>query len=403
MLFHYTAIDQAGSGVEGTIDAFNQEAAISSLQRRGFVISSITEEGKGGGSLLERRISLFETVSTRDITLLSRQIASLFEAQVSALRIFRLLGTETENPTLQRTLTAVGDDLQAGTSISQALSKHPSIFSDFYVNMVRAGEEAGKLDQTFQFLADYLDRSYAILTKTRNALIYPAFVIFTFILVMVLMLTLVIPKISAIIEEAGQEVPIYTKIVVGLSNFLVDYGVLLLILLIIGGFFFWRYLRTEAGNRAFSRFRLSVPYIGDLYRKLYLSRIADNLNAMLGSGIPMVRALEISASVVGSAIYSDALRAVMEDVKAGSPVSEAFSRHPEIPTIVVQMLRIGEETGDLGNILSNLAKFYQREVEGTVDVLVTLIEPIMIVALAVGVGVLLASVLIPIYSLSSAI
>ena len=184
---------------------------------------------------------------------------------------------------------------------------------------------------------------------------------------------------------------------------IVDYGVLLLILLIIGGFFFWRYLRTEAGDRAFSRFRLSVPYIGDLYRKLYLSRIADNLNAMLGSGIPMVRALEISASVVGSAIYSDALRAVMEDVKAGSPVSEAFSRHPEIPTIVVQMLRIGEETGDLGNILSNLAKFYQREVEGTVDVLVTLIEPIMIVALAVGVGVLLASVLIPIYSLSSAI
>ena len=402
MLFHYTAIDQSGSSVEGNIDALNKEVAIGSLQRRGLVISSIAEEGEGG-SFLEKQLTIFSTVSSREMVVLSRQIASLFEAQVSALRIFRLLSGESENQTLQKTLTSVGDDLQSGSSISKALEKHPAVFSEFYVNMVRAGEEAGKLDQTFQFLADYLDRSYAILSKTRNALIYPAFVILTFIGVMILMLTLVIPKISAVITEAGQQVPIYTKIVVGFSNFLLDYGVLLLILLIIGGFFFWRFSLTEAGKTWIARFSISVPYVGDLYKKLYLSRIADNMNAMLGSGIPMVRALEITAAVVGNDIYAQALREILEDVKGGSSVSEAFSRHAEFPTIVIQMLRIGEETGDLGNLLNNLAKFYQREVDGTVDVLVTLIGPVMIVALAVGVGILLASVLIPIYSLSGSI
>ncbi len=402
MLFHYTTIDRSGSTVEGNIEALNKEVAISSLQRRGFVISSIGEEGEGG-SFLEKQLTFFSAVSSREMVVLSRQIASLFEAQVSALRIFRLLSGESENQTLQKTLTEVGDDLQSGSSISKALEKHPAVFSEFYVNMVRAGEEAGKLDQTFQFLADYLDRSYAILSKTRNAFIYPAFVILTFVGVMILMLTLVIPKISAVITEAGQQVPVYTKIVVGFSNFLLDYGVLLLILLIIGGFFFWRFSLTEAGKMWIARLSISVPYVGDLYKKLYLSRIADNMNAMLGSGIPMVRTLEITAAVVGNDIYAQALRDILEDVNGGSPVSEAFSRHAEFPTIVIQMLRIGEETGDLGNLLNNLAKFYQREVDGTVDVLVTLIEPVMIVALAVGVGILLASVLIPIYSLSGSI
>jgi type IV pilus assembly protein PilC len=401
MIFRYQALDQNGQTAAGTVDAITLDVAIASLQRRGLVISSIQPEGEKLG--LSTAITFFDNVSNRDLVILSRQIATLFEAQVSALRTFRLLGEQAEKPLIRRTLTEVSDDLQAGNAISKALAKHPKVFSEFYVNMVRAGEESGKLDQTFQFLADYLDRSYELLTKARNALIYPAFVMATFVAVMVLMLTLVIPRISSILIESGQEIPVYTKIVMSISSVLTNYGIFLIALFIIGGFFLARYARTEAGSNSFSRFKLTLPYIGNLYQKLYLSRIADNMQAMLGSGIPAVRALEITANVVGNKVYEVILFEAMQSVKTGNPISETFSRYPEIPSIMVQMLQVGEETGEMGSILEKLAKFYRREVNNAVDTLVNLIEPVLIVALALGVGVLLASVLIPIYNISGAI
>lgn len=402
MLFSYQAIDEIGSVKEGTIDAVSIDVAITSLQRRGLTISTINP-AEGSGSLFQRRISFFARVSNRDMVVLSRQIATLFEAQVSALRVFQLLGSEAENPELRRVLTQVSDDIQSGNSISKALGRHPAVFSDFYVNMVRSGEESGKLDQTFLFLADHLDRTYEITSKARNALIYPAFVIFTFLAVMVLMLTIVIPKISTILLESGQEIPIYTKIVTAISNFFIDYGILVAILLVVGGFFFWRFTKTDTGKISFDRFKLAIPFVGSLYQKLYLSRIADNLTAMLGSGISMVRGLEITQSVVGNRVYELIIADAIAAVKAGNPLSSALSRSDAVPAIMVQMFRVGEETGELGNILEKLAKFYRREVTNAVDTLVNLIEPFMIVALGLGVGILLASVLIPIYNISGSI
>jgi type IV pilus assembly protein PilC len=401
MLFNYKAIDGTGSEKSGSIEAINVDVAISGLQRRGLIISEI-KEAEAEGSFLSR-FSFFDRISNKDIVILSRQMSTLFSAQVSALRVFRLLGAEAENPRLRVVLTEVADDLQGGSPISKALSKHPKVFSNFYVNMVKAGEESGKLDQTFQYLADYLDRSYAVTSKARNALIYPAFVIFTFIVVMVLMLTLVIPKISTILTSAGQAVPIYTQIVIALSAFVVNYGIFILIALIILGFFAFSYLRRPAGKEAWARAKLSFPYVGSLYRKLYLSRISDNMNTLLISGLPMIKALELTSTVVDNVIYEKILLDSLEAVKGGSPLSDAFSRYPDIPGIVVQMTKIGEETGELGHILDTLAKFYQREVINAVDTLVDLIEPVMIVLLGLGVGFLLASVLIPIYNISSAI
>ena len=335
--------------------------------------------------------------------ILSRQVATLFAAQVSALRVFRLLSGETENKVLGRKIAEVADDIQAGASISKALAKHEKVFSTFYVNMVKAGEESGKLDQTFTYLADYLDRSYAVSSKAKNALIYPAFVVFTFITVMALMLTLVIPKISTILVEGGQQIPIYTRIVIGLSNFFVDYGIFFLIAVIGLVFFLIRMGRGEQGALLMDEAKLGIPYIGTLYKKLYLSRISDNMNTLLVSGIPMVKALELTADVVDSKVYSGVLLKSLELVKGGRPLSEALSTSPEIPSIMVQMAKIGEETGELGSILDTLAKFYQREVVNAVDTLVDLIEPVMIVALGLGVAFLLASVLIPIYNISAAI
>jgi type IV pilus assembly protein PilC len=399
-VYFYKALDKDGNQKEGTVTAVNVDVAINSLQKRGFIISDIRSDEDRVG-ILGKNISFFERVKLRDLVIISRQMSTLFEAQISALRIFRLLSAETENPKLARALAGIGEDLQGGSSISAALEKYPDIFSGFYISMVKAGEESGRLDQTFTFLADYLDRTYEITSKAKNALIYPAFIVFTFFVVMGLMLTMVIPKISSILIESGQEIPIYTQVVIGISDFLVDYGVFFGIALVIGGFFLYRFTKTGPGKESLDQFKLSVPYLGSLYSKLYLARISDNLNTMLSSGIPMVKSLELTEDVVDNQLYKSALVQAVEDIKSGTPLSGAFAKHPVFPGIIIQLIKVGEETGNLGEILGTLAKFYQREVTNAVDTLVGLIEPIMIVMLAVGVGFLLASVLIPIYNISS--
>jgi type IV pilus assembly protein PilC len=379
MLFIYKAVENSGLEREGTIDALNSEIAITSLQRRGLVVTSISEADKK--SLLDTNISLFQGISNRDIVVLSRQISTLFEAQVSALRVFRLLSGEVENKQLGKILAEVSDDIQGGSSMSKAMEKHKTAFSAFYVSMVRAGEESGKLTQSFLYLADYLDRNYEVSSKAKNALIYPAFIISTFIIVMILMLTMVIPRISAILTESGQAIPFYTQVVVGFSNFLVNYGVFLVPLIILVGYFLFRFSKTDQGQISFSSLKLQIPYVGDLYKKLYLSRMADNFSTMLDSGIPIVRVMEVTADVVDNRIYQDILREAADKVTAGSTLSQALGNRPEIPGIMIAMIKVGEESGEMGAILKTLAKFYSREVVNAVDTLVDLIEPVMIVLL----------------------
>jgi type IV pilus assembly protein PilC len=399
-LFIYKAIDKEQNPKDGSIEAINVDVAISSLQRRGFIISSINEANKNK-SVWQMNLTFLERVKNKDIVILSRQLATLFDAQVSALRVFRLLASETENPKLARKLQNVSESLQGGASISASMERHSDVFSPFYVSMVKAGEETGRLDETFVFLADYLDRTYEVTQKAKNALIYPAFIVFTFVAVMILMLTMVIPRISQILVESGQDIPAYTKVVIAVSDLLVNYGLWAAIGFVIFGFFGFRFLRTDAGKVVFDSIKLQIPYVGSLYSKLFLSRIADNMNTMLASGIPMVKALELTKSVADNKVFLAAIDKSLIDVQGGQAVSAAFAKHEEFPNIMIQMIRVGEETGNLGEILQTLAKFYRREVMNAVDALVGLIEPVMIILLAIGVGTLLASVLIPIYNISS--
>jgi len=269
--------------------------------------------------------------------------------------------------------------------------------------MVKAGEETGKLSQTFLYLAEYLERQYALTSRTRNALIYPAFVVVTFFAVMILMFTMVIPRLGEIIVESGQTIPFFTKIILGISTFLVNYGVFLLILFGVLVLYLWRYSRSESGRHYLDGIKIRLPAFGELYRKLYLSRIADNLNTMLASGISIVRALEIAGDVVGNKVYQNILKGAVASVKAGSSVAAAFGKAEEVPPIMTQIIAIGEETGSLGAILKTLAEFYKREVNDTVDTLVGLIEPFLIVFLGLAVGILLTSVLVPIYNIAGGI
>ncbi|MHB1316874.1 MAG: type II secretion system F family protein [Minisyncoccota bacterium] len=401
MIYKYKALTKEGGVKEGTIDSINVDSAINALQKQNLIISFIKpqEEDK---NLLDFEFSFFSGVSNKDIVILSRQMATLFDAQVSALRIFRLLGEQSENAILKKTLIQVSDDLQGGLSISSSLERHPDIFSAFYVNMVKAGEESGKLDDSFNYLADYLDRTYEVSSKAKNALVYPAFVITTFIAVMVLMLTVIIPKIALMIKDSGQDIPWYTKVVLSFSDFFIHDGIYLAVGVVVVVFLAFKYSRTEKGKKFLGDLKLEMPYLGDLYRKLYLSRIADNMNTMILSGIPMLRAIEITSEVVDNEIYRSILISTLNSVKGGMSLSNSLGQYDkQIPGIMVQMIKVGEETGELGNILKTLAKFYQREVINAVDTLVGLIEPVMIVSLGLGVGALLASVLMPIYNIAS--
>ena len=227
--------------------------------------------------------------------------------------------------------------------------------------------------------------------------------VLTFIAVMILMLTMVIPQISGIILASGQAVPLYTQIVLDVSAFFVNYGIYLLVVVVIGIFLLVYYARTSTGKIALDRFKVAIPFVGNFYKKLYVARIADNLSTSLASGITMVRAIELSASVVDSVIYKNILMETVTSIKGGASVSDTFAKYPEIPGIVTQMIKVGEETGELGSILKTVSKFYQREVNAAIDTLIGLIEPVMIIFLGVAVGILLASVLIPIYNVASSV
>jgi type IV pilus assembly protein PilC len=399
MLFKYKALDQAGKKKEGTIDALNKTVAIAALQRRGLIVVSL----KGDEDKSIFRGTFLDRVPLRDVVIMSRQLATLFSSQVSALKAFTLLSENSDNKMLANQLRQIGDDLQAGSSISEALNKYPDTFSEFYVNMVKAGEESGKLNETFEYLAQYLDRQYNLTSKTRNALIYPAFVVVVFVTVMLLMFTMVIPNLAQLLLDSGQEIPVYTGIIIGISSFLVDYGIFLLMFVVLLVVYFWWYRRNDTGKEYIDNLKISMPLIGTLYKKMYLSRMADNLNTMLSSGISIVRSIEITGDVVGNYVYRRILRETEEAVKSGSSLSDAMGKYPQIPAIMVQMIKVGEETGSLGSILKTLSEFYRKEVDDAVDTMIGLIEPAMIVMLGLGVGVLLTSVLVPIYNIASSI
>jgi type IV pilus assembly protein PilC len=400
MLFTYDALTNTGEKKKGTVEAASRDLAIAAIQRRGLIVSAMTEEKEKKGF----NIDIFpKHVAQKDIVIMSRQISTLFEAQVSALKAFNLLATNTENELLAKILNDVSNDIQSGVSISGALEKYPDVFSAFYVNMVKAGEESGKLNQVFSYLADYLDRQYQLTSKTKNALIYPAFVIGVFFIVMTLMFVFIVPQLASIIAQSGQAVPLSTQIVMGISNLLLHYGIFALIGIIIFVIILINRSRSEAGKRWFDKVKLSIPVLKNIYTKLYLSRIADNMDTMLSSGVTIVHSIELTASIVGNRVFEEILKQAVEDVKAGNSLSDSLSKHPEIPTIMSQMIRVGEETGAVGAILKTLGRFYNREVNDAVDTMVSLIEPAMIIALGIGVGILLSSILMPIYNIAGGI
>lgn len=401
MIFNYRCINKDNEPVEGVVETLSLDDAIVNLQKRGLVVVSIVEK-KISKDFFNFKI-LSQKIKEKDLVIFSRQISTLFEAGVGALKAFRLLSTENDNKTLSEQLTEVSDDIQAGVSISESLKKHPKVFTPFYVSMVRAGEESGKLNESFLYLADYIDRNYELNQKVKKAMTYPAFVVGTFALIMSVMFLFVIPKMTTMFTEQQIELPLVTKVILGISSFFVNYTIYLFPILAVLVWYGFNYISTGEGKRHLDLLKTKIPIIKTLYLRIFLARFSDNMHTMLTSGVSIVRSIEITADVVDNVIYKDLLMRVSEKVERGIELSKALYEEPMIPNILVQMVKIGEETGELGYILKNLSKFYKREVDTAIDNVVSLIEPAMIVGLGLMVGFLVSAILLPMYDLSSSI
>lgn len=401
MQFIYKAKGKEGKEENGVIDVPNLELAVSALQKKGLIIISVSPYGKT--SFFKRDFNIFERIKTKDVVIISRQLSTLFEAKVPVIDSLKIILEESESSILKRHISGIIEDIEGGLPMSQAFANHPEVFSPFFTSMIKVGEESGRLDEIFSFLADYLERNYELTSKVTNALIYPAFVAVAFIAVMIVMFVVVVPKLTSIIEESGQAIPIFTRIIMGISLFLREFGLFLLVVLVGGVVFVWRYLKTASGKSNISRVQISIPVINKIFKEFYLARISDNLDTLLSGGVAVIKSLELSSEVVQNEIYKNILKESIESIKGGGSISSAFSRYREIPPFVTQMIRIGEETGKLNFVLKTIARFYRKEVDNTVDALVKLIEPLMILFLGGGVGIIVAAILIPIYNIASSV
>jgi type IV pilus assembly protein PilC len=399
--FKFTATNERGEMFEGVLEADHQDVIIAQLRAQNLIPTSLVKVRQLSTAT---KTSFFDRVSLKDIVNFSRQMSALLEAGVPILKAFQLVETDIEKPYFKSILGNVVEDIKSGKPISESLSKHRRVFNDFYVSMVRSGEESGKMSSAFSYLADYLDRSYSLTVKVRNAMIYPAFVVATFIIVMILVFTMVIPKLATILTESNVELPLLTQIVLGVSNFLVSYGLYILIFFVGGGIFLYMRIKdTNYLTEYIDELKIKIPLFNKLFKMLFITRIADNIETLLSSGVSLTKSISITSDVVGNSFYKKLLNESLEDVRGGITFSDSMAKHPTlIPGTMIQMIRIGEETGEMGKLLGNIAKFYQREINATIDTLVGLIEPAMIVALGLGVGLLLVSVLMPIYNLASA-
>jgi type IV pilus assembly protein PilC len=401
MRYKYKIFGQDTKISEGYIDDISRDNVITRLQSEGNIIINVEE------SMVNDELSFLKRyqnkITTKDLVLATKQMATLVGGGVQVLRAFRLLSTESSSIGLSQRFKIIADDIQSGMEVYKAMSRHGDVFDSFYISMVHSGEETGKLKETFEYLADYIERNYELLQKTKKALTYPAFVVCTFVVVMMIMAFVVLPKLVGLISEQGQEVPAFTRGILWVSNFLKDFWYIVFPAIFGMFFYLFKYSKTPAGKAYFDTLKLKIPILKGLYQKLYLSRFADNIDTMIGSGVPIVQSLQITAEVVDNYVYKKIFERVAEKVKQGKVLSIALAEEPMIPNIMVQMTRIGEETGELGYMLKNVAKFYKRELEQTIESTIALIEPLMIVALGGGVGLLMASVLMPMYNIASSI
>jgi type IV pilus assembly protein PilC len=394
--FSWQGKDPKGTVLKGTLIAVNEAAVRASLRRQGLVPTQIRRQS----SLFKKR----SKITSADIALFSRQLATMMQAGIPLVQAFDIVATGHENPAMQRLLSTIKNDIEGGTTLADALAKHPVYFDDLFVNLVHSGEQSGALETLLDKIATYKEKTEAIKKKIKKALTYPLAVIVVAIIVTSILLVFVIPQFEDLFQGFGADLPAFTQFVVGLSQFVRSNGVFIVIGLIAAASTFTYFKkRSRPFNHFLDRMILKIPVIGEIMKKAAIARFTRTLSTMFAAGVPLVEALESVAGATGNIIFENATMEIRTEVATGQRLQRAMEATELFPNMVIQMVAVGEESGSLDEMCAKVADFYERDVDDAVDNLSSLLEPMIMAILGVLVGGLVIAMYLPIFKLGAVV
>ena len=402
MKFLFKAKNAEGLLKEGVIEAIDRNAASMILQKNTLIPISLREESEVSG-LVKELNRIWEGVSVKEQVNFFRQLSVLIEAKVPITSSLVTIAEEADNAYFRIILKEIKDDIDDGMSLSEAFGKYPTVFSPLVVNLIRAGEISGSLQKTISYIADNLERNYQLAAKIKGALTYPVFVLGTAAIIGLLVSTFILPKLTVMLKEYNMSLPWYTRILMSFSDFMEKDWIWVFVILIGGIVATVYFFNTEEGKAWWDVAILRIPIVGKVAQYIYTARMAENLSVLLNSGIPVVKALSITSSIVSNRVFERVLLDAAEEVKTGGNISTVFLRSDVMPRMVSQMFRIGEESGTLVQVLKSVSDFYIVEVDILTKSLTALLEPILIVFLGIGVAIMVVGILMPIYSVAGQI
>ena len=392
--YTYKVRDKSGNVLNGTIVADNEALVLQRLREQGFVPLEVGKQKRGMNIELTAK-----KVKFKELSVFSRQFATMVNSGLPILRALAILAEQTENPELARVLGVIRTDVEQGASLSGAMVKHPKVFNDLFVAMVKSGETGGSLDDVLLRLADMIEAEVRLRGKIKSAMTYPIAVVALVVLIMSAMLLFVVPQFQTIYGSLGGSLPLPTRILLTMSNIFKKFWYIVLIGSIAFRFFFKRWKKTEKGRAAVDKMKLKVPVFGILFQKTALSRFATTFSMLLRSGVPILQSLEIVSETVNNRVVSDAIDDVQASVREGESMAKPLARHAVFPPMVVQMIAVGEETGQVDMMLEKVATFYEQEVEASVDALTSLIEPLLIAVIGGCVGAAVIALYMPMFNI----
>ncbi len=395
--FVYVARGQNGQKVKGKVEAKSEVVAANILRERNFFIVSLRASGSTG---LAEFQNLFARVKTDDIVNFTRQLATMINAGLPLIQAFHILENQS-SPAMQKVIRALQRDVEGGSNLGAALAKQGKIFDKVFISLVQAGEAAGALDTILMRLADTLEKQKDFRSKTKGALIYPIIVMIAMLIVAVVMLIFVVPKMTAMYEDFGADLPGPTQVLINISNFFATQWYIVLGFVFLGGFVFRAWHRTAQGQYQFDQLLLKVPVFGNLRQKVLVTEFARTLSLLVSAGISLLEALDIVIGGIDNLVYRRAVQEARQDVEKGRSLSHSLEKSAVFPVLLPQMVAVGEETGQLDEVLTKLATYYERESEYAIKGLTTALEPLIMIVLGIGVGFLIVAIVMPIYNLTS--
>ncbi len=401
--FKYRARSPDGRIQAGLIEAESQEQAQLAVEDRGMELLMLEEHrniGLGPGGTVN--LPFLNRITPKDIVVAIRSLSVMVSAAVPLPEALRNIARQSKNPRMQQVLSSIASEVEGGARLSDAFETHSEVFSSFFINMVRSGETSGQMADVLEYLADQQEKDFDLMSKFKGAMIYPAFIIGAMIIVAFVMMTFVVPKLVAVLQEANVELPITTKMLIWTSNFFVNYWWLLIGMIVAGavGFRFW--VRNPSGKYRFDWLLMHIPIFGKMFQQIYVVRFTRSLATLIKGGVDLVEALQIVANVVGNDVWKMMVFETIQEVNDGNSIVTAFQRYKFVPTMMVQMMSVGEGTGRTQDILNRVSAFYAREIDNMIGNMTKLIEPLVLIILGLGVGVMVSAIMIPLYSLSGA-